>query len=184
MLRKYCKRILPTHESVRQNRWLRPFSAWLHHPNLWHLHRRSVAGGVAVGMFTGLIPGPFQMITAVLFAVLFRVNLPVAIFATFYTNPLTIIPLYIAAYGLGSWVTGHSSDHPAAQFTIPQMDWSNWGTVTLDWVLSLGTPFAVGLPLLATLLAIGGYVVVRVLWRVMVVVEVRRRSARRAKIDA
>ena len=51
----------------------------LHHPNLWHLHRRSVAGGVAVGMFCGLIPGPFQMIGAAIMSVLFRVNLPVAV---------------------------------------------------------------------------------------------------------
>ncbi len=116
-------------------------------------------------------------------AVLFRVNLPVAIFTTLYTNPLTIIPLYIAAYGLGSLVTGHNGTQTAAQFTIPEMDWSNWGTVTLDWILSLGTPFAIGLPLLAILLAIAGYAVVRILWRVMVILELRRRAARRAKIE-
>ncbi|MGV8935162.1 MAG: DUF2062 domain-containing protein, partial [Gallionellaceae bacterium] len=75
MPKKYFKKFLPSHDSIRQSRWIKPFGAWLQHPNLWHLHRRSVSGGVAVGMFCGLIPGPFQMLGAALLAVLFRVNL-------------------------------------------------------------------------------------------------------------
>ncbi len=57
------------------------FGEQLHHHNLWHLHRRSVAGGVAVGLFTGLIPGsnPVQFFFAALFAIVFKVNLPVAV---------------------------------------------------------------------------------------------------------
>jgi hypothetical protein len=153
----------------------------LHHPNLWHLHRRSVAGGVAVGMFAGLIPGPLQMIGAALLAVLFRVNLPVAMLTTLYTNPLTIVPLYLLAYALGAFVTGQHTGLSAAQFAVPEMGWSNWFTVMLDWVMSLGKPFAIGLPLLAIILAIIGYFVVRVLWYGMVVLEWRRRAARRAK---
>lgn len=164
-----------------QSRWARPFGAWLHHPNLWHLHRRSVAGGVAVGMFAGLIPGPLQMIGAALLAVLLRVNLPVAVCTTLYTNPLTIVPLYVLAYQLGAFVTGHYNGVPPAQITIPEMDWSNWFTVMLDWMVSLGKPFAIGLPLLAIILAIAGYFVVRVLWYWMVVLEWRRRAARREK---
>jgi len=179
--RKYFKKFLPSHEAVTQSRWARPFSAWLHHPNLWHLHRRSVAGGVAVGMFAGLIPGPLQMIGAALLAVLFRVNLPVAMLTTLYTNPLTIVPLYLLAYALGAFVTGQHNGLSAAQFAVPEMGWSNWFTVMLDWVMSLGKPFAIGLPLLAIILAIIGYFVVRVLWYGMVVLEWRRRAARRAK---
>ena len=132
-----------SHESVRKNRWLRPFGIWLQHPNLWHLHRRSVAGGIAVGMFSGLIPGPFQMLSAALLAVLFRVNLPVAIFSTFYTNPFTIVPLYYAAYKLGSLVTSQGHAIPDARFIVPEMDWSNWITVSIDWIISLGKPFAI-----------------------------------------
>ncbi|MDO8413225.1 MAG: DUF2062 domain-containing protein, partial [Gallionellaceae bacterium] len=55
-MRKFLQKHLPTVETIKRNRWLRPFGRWLHHPNLWHLHRRSVAGGVAVGLFCGLIP--------------------------------------------------------------------------------------------------------------------------------
>jgi uncharacterized protein (DUF2062 family) len=63
---------------------------------LWHLHRRSVAGGFAVGMFAGLVPGsnPVQFAVAALMAIGFKVNLPIAVIVTLYSNPLTIVPLY------------------------------------------------------------------------------------------
>jgi len=56
-MRKFFRKFLPHHETVMSQRWIKPFGSWLHHPNLWHLHRRSVAGGVAIGLFCGLIPG-------------------------------------------------------------------------------------------------------------------------------
>ena len=34
-------------------------------------------------------------------AALLRVNLPIALLMTLYTNPLTIVPLYFAAYKIG-----------------------------------------------------------------------------------
>lgn len=177
--KKYFRKFLPDHETIRQSRWIRPFGSWLHHPNLWHLHRRSVAGGVAAGLFCGLIPGPFQMIGAAILSVLFRVNLPVAMFTTLYTNPFTILPLYVAAYELGAFVTGHESGIAAPRLALPEMDWTNWYTVLPDWLLSLGKPFAVGLPLLALILAVVGYFAVRVLWYWMVMREWNKRAARK-----
>jgi hypothetical protein len=81
---------------------------------LWHLNRRSAAGGVAVGMFCGLIPGPLQMLGAGIAAVLFRVNLPTALLTTLYTNPLTIVPLYLVAYKIGSLALGAGGGPPPA----------------------------------------------------------------------
>ena len=176
--KKYLKKLLPSHESIRQNRWLRLLGARLQHHNLWHLHRRSVSGGVAVGMFCGLIPGPLQMIGAALLAVLLRVNLPVAMFTTLYTNPFTIVPLYFVAYRLGALVTGQSQAVTAAHFAVPEMGWDNWLTVMMDWVFSLGKPFAIGLPLLAVILAVLGYVLVRMGWRVWVMWHWRKRGKR------
>jgi hypothetical protein len=171
---KYFKNMLPKHETIRQNRWIRPFGTWLQHHNLWHLHRRSVSGGVAVGMFCGLIPGPLQMIGAVLMAVLFRVNLPVAMFTTLYTNPFTIVPLYWLAYQLGAWVSGHGHSLSDRHFVVPEMGWDNWFTVIIDWMVSLGKPFAIGLPLLAVILALLGYVSVRLGWRLWVMWQWRK----------
>ena len=179
MPKKYFKKFLPRHETIQQSRWLRPFGAWLQNPNLWHLHRRSVAAGIAIGLFCGLIPGPFQMIGSVALAVLFHANLPVALFATFYTNPLTIAPLYLLAYQLGALVTGQNDTGSPINFSLPSMSWSSWHTTILDWITSLGKPLAFGLPLLAISLAVIGYFTVRVLWYGAVVWQWHRRSARR-----
>ena len=176
--KKYFKKFLPSHESIRGNRWIKPFGGWLQHPNLWHLHRRSVAGGVAVGLFCGLIPGPLQMLSAALLAVLFRVNLPIAMATTLYTNPFTIVPLYLLAYKLGALVTGQGHVVAAAYFNEPDLSWSNWFSVMLDWVVSMGKPFAIGLPLLAVTLAVVGYVVVRVGWRIWAMRQWHKRSKR------
>jgi uncharacterized protein (DUF2062 family) len=180
MPRKFFRKYLPSHEAIRQNRHLARFGTLLHHPNLWHLNRHSVAGGVAIGLFAGLVPGPLQMLTAAILAVALRVNLPVALATTLYTNPLTIGPLYVIAYWIGTlFVPGDGAhfSHP------PALDWANFGAwilASFEWMLSLGKPLAVGLAVLAVGLAIAGYVVVQLAWRVHVVLAWRRRKARRA----
>jgi hypothetical protein len=77
MPRKLFKRYMPDVDKVRQIAIMRMFGDSLFHPALWHLNRRSAAGGVATGLFCGLIPGPLQMLGAGAVAVLFRINLPV-----------------------------------------------------------------------------------------------------------
>jgi len=178
-MRKLFRKFLPHHEAVRSQRWIKPFGSWLQHPNLWHLHRRSVAGGVAVGLFCGLIPGPVQIIFAALLAVLLRVNLPVAAFTTFYTNPFTIVPFYLLAYELGARVSGAYTGVAVAKLNFPEMHWHDWLSELWDWLVMLGEPILIGLPLLATALAISGYVAVRVAWRLMVIWKWRARQQRR-----
>ena len=178
-MRNIFRKFLPSHETVRSQRWLKPFGKWLQHPNLWHLHRRSVAGGVAVGLFCGLIPGPLQMISAALLAVLLRVNLPVAAFTTLYTNPFTILPLYAVAYELGAWFSGVHRAAPLERLAFSEMHWQSWPGELWAWLQMLGKPLLTGLPLLAAGLAIIGYIAVRVAWRVAVILKWRARRRRR-----
>jgi uncharacterized protein (DUF2062 family) len=184
MPRKFFRRFLPSHESVKQNKYLARFGSLLHHPNLWHLNRDSVAGGVAVGMFSGLVPGPLQMLTAAILAIPLRVNLPVALATTLYTNPFTIGPLYVLAYGIGTlFVTGDGAPLSPA----PGFDWSNFGAwlrAFLEWMLALGKPLAIGLIALAVGLAVAGYVFVQLAWRAHVILAWRRRRRRRAGSDS
>jgi uncharacterized protein (DUF2062 family) len=178
MPRKFFRKYLPSHDSIRQNRYLAPFGAFLHHPNLWHLNRRSVAGGVAIGLFSGLVPGPFQMLTAALLAVALRVNLPVALAVTLYTNPFTIGPLYLLAYEYGKLlVGGQSAPRPA-----PELDWSHlgeWIDTFLAWMLSLGKPLMVGLIALAVTLAVLGWLATQAAWRIHVILAWKKRAERR-----
>lgn len=179
-MRKLLRHYLPDHQAIRCNRWLAPFSNTLLHPRLWHLNRRSAAGAVAVGLFCGLIPGPFQILGAVAGALFLRVNLPLAMLATFYTNPLTIVPLYIVAFGLGKLALGEIGT--GAEFVAPPEYGADglqaWLGALISWMIGLGAPLALGLVLLASLLALVGYAVMRLLWRIYLVQSWRRRAAR------
>lgn len=178
-MRRVLKSILPGHEAVRDNRWLRPFAGTLLHPRLWHLNRHSAAGGVAAGLFACLIPGPLQMLGAAALAVLARVNLPLAILGTLVSNPLTIVPLYWGAFELGRRLVGDGG----ARFSAPPaFSWSNvgpWSSAIIDWGVSLGQPLAVGLLALGLLMAGAGYVLVAVAWRAWLVWHWRARARRR-----
>ena len=93
---------LPTRESLLAQPWSRPFARTLGAPALWRWNRRSVARGLALGLFVGILIPLVQSPFAALFSVFARANLPVAVVATFITNPLTTPVVLYAAYRLGS----------------------------------------------------------------------------------
>ncbi|MBC9071955.1 DUF2062 domain-containing protein [Thauera sp. CAU 1555] len=177
-MRKTLKRILPNHESVHNNRWLRPFANTLLHPRLWHLNRHSAAGAVAVGLFCGLVPGPLQMLSAAVACVLLRVNLPLALITTLYSNPFTIVPLYLVAYAIGSLATNGTVDGFVEPPELSGMNIAAWAGELLDWMGGLGKPLAVGLVLLASGLSAAGYFGVKAAWRVWLIRAWRRRQQR------
>ncbi|WP_428827303.1 DUF2062 domain-containing protein [Azonexus sp. IMCC34842] len=178
-MRHYLKKYLPDHETIRRNPWLRPFESTLLHPRLWHLNRHSVAGGVAAGLFCGLIPGPLQMLAAAICAVVFRVNLPLALLVTVYTNPLTIVPLYLLAYQLGRLATGQSNGFIAPpEFSLT--DFVGWTEAMQAWMLVVAKPLGVGLVVLAAGLAVIGYFATKAVWRAHLIAAWRRRKALRS----
>ena len=186
MPRKFIRRHLPDVDAVRANRWLAWLGNWLHHPGLWALNRDSVAGGFAIGLFAGLVPGPLQMLTAALLAVPLKKNLPVALLATLYTNPFTIVPLYVLAIAYGRFLLG--AGNQPVNVEPYAWDWTHWIDSLAglaQWTLSLGKPLAVGLPALALTLAAAGYFAVRLAWRIYVILawrhRVRQRAERKAK---
>ena len=179
MPRKLFRKYLPDPEVLRSSRWVAALPRWLHHPNLWHLNRRSVSGAVAIGLAAGLVPGPLQMLTALILAVPLRKNLPVALLVTLYTNPLTIVPLYLLAYGYGRLLLPGAQEMAVAPFVT---DWWNLGESMRElweWMLMLGKPLAVGLVALASTFAVLGYAAVQVAWRIYVVAAWRARARRR-----
>jgi hypothetical protein len=184
-MRKTLRKYLPHPDSLRDHRALRWLAPVLSHPRLWHLHRRSVALGIAIGMVTGLIPGPVQMLLAALIAIPLRANIPAAMFATLYTNPLTFVPLYILAYQVGRVVTGDST--PLA--LPPGTNWS-WHALanmipdTLAWMQSAGSTLLIGLFIQATVFALCAYILTLVIWRITVTLAWRRRSRSRKQSPA
>jgi len=182
MARKLFRKFTPSADKIREFRARGVFGNALFHPALWHLNRRSAAGGVAVGLFCGLIPGPLQVLGAAIVCLVARVNLPVAIVSTVYTNPFTIVPLYLLAYKIGSFALGANGAKPPAP-PPPDWDWRSIGAsmnAMGEWMLSLGAPLALGVFLLACLLSATGYFVVRVGWNIHLRRAWQRRRERRA----
>lgn len=179
MPRKHFRKFLPDHETILAHKWLGKLGSFIQHPALWHLNRRSVSGAVAVGLFAGLIPGPLQMLAAALLAIALRLNLAVALLTTLYTNPFTIVPLYVLAYWIGTLVTGASA---ASLVAPPEFSWSEipgWMHGLYDWTMSMGKPLAIGLITLACGLAALGWITVQLAWRAYVVRAWQRRKLRR-----
>lgn len=172
MPKRLFKRYLPDHHKIRDHKHLKCFGKWLHDPNLWHLNRRSVAGGFSVGLFMAFIPLPFQMFFAAAAAIPLRVNLPIAAALVWITNPLTMPPIFFTAYKLGSWVL--HTPPLALDFNV-SMDWVK---ANLDIVWQ---PFLLGSLLLSVLSAIAGYIIVRTFWRIQVLRYLRKRRLRKAK---
>jgi uncharacterized protein len=162
-MRKLIRRHLPHPAKLNEHKIFALLGRHLLHPRLWHLNRHSAAGGIAIGVFCSLIPGPMQMLGAAILCVYLRVNLPLALVGTWISNPLTIAPMYLVAFYIGRFVTGSES-----QFLAPPPLDLNQLSATLaawwQWTLSLGYPLLIGLPLLALLLSAISYFCVKWGW--------------------
>src|SRR3982750_3848712 len=107
----WLKRHIPTRDTVHRHRLLRPFAPHLTHSSLWRMTRRSVPRGVALGLFVAVIIPVMHTFIAAVLAIPTRANVAVAALFTLVVNPLTIPPLYYAAYRIGSWGLPHDA-HP------------------------------------------------------------------------
>ncbi len=174
---------LPTPQSLKESRLLKPFASYLHHHSLWQFNRRSVAAGVAIGLFFGILVPFAQIFLAATAAVILRVNLPSAAFCTLITNPFTFPPIYYLAYRIGNLFTGIGQEVPDKTINadieqavaIQQGDVTGWFPHLIDWIQTVGLPLIVGLGILATAAAITGYFVVDAIWKL----RIRQRWMRR-----
>ncbi|KIA79488.1 MULTISPECIES: DUF2062 domain-containing protein [Chromobacterium] len=157
-------------------RWLAPY---LDHPALWAFNRRKVAMGVAVGLYSGVMPGFTQKATALALTLLLRVNLPAAMVVSLYSNPFTVLPLYYLAYRYGRCLLGETGPAtmtaPPSFFGLGPMAWLGR---MLAWLAELGWPLLVGMPALGLTLGAAGYLATRVVWRWAVVSAWNNRKAK------
>lgn len=165
-LRNLFKRYLPHKEHIQKHGGLHLFSDYLHDPNIWHVHRRSSAGGAAIGMFCAFIPFPVQTIGSAALAILFRMNLPIAVVFSLFSNPVTIPPLFFFAYQIGSKLLGLQEKE--VEFTF-SWDWIS-NTLVHIW-----EPLLLGCFILGTISSILTYFIIRLIWRMTVVVKWEKR---------
>jgi uncharacterized protein len=172
MVRKLLKQYLPTQSEIRKDGCLRMFGRLLHDHNLWHLQRDSVALAVSIGLFLAFVPIPFQMVLAAGAAIVVRCNLPIAVAMVWVSNPLTIPPLFFAAYKVGAVLL----DRPTQ---------INEFELSADWVLAelvtIWQPLLLGCLIFGLASATVGNITVRLLWRLHVARRWRERRERRLK---
>ena len=110
-----------------------------------------------------------------LLALLFRINLPIAIVSTFAANPLTMGPMYYSAYRLGRLILG--VDPVPFEFEL-----------TLAWItekfVMIWQPMLVGSLLLGTCVALVAWVTVDLLWRSSVLDYKTRKRRERGQPDS
>lgn len=172
MPRRLLQRYLPRPEVLRRRRSLRFVSHLIGNPSLWVLTRRSVANAFSVGLFSALLPIPFQMLVAAFGAWLVRCNLPLAIGLVWITNPLTMPLIFYGNYRLGAWLLDvpvrEAPDRISTRWIAEQL-------VDILPTLALGSLVAaVGIAALANL-------VIRLVWRWQVSRSWKARARRRRR---
>lgn len=169
MPKKIIKRYMPEPHKIREHRSLSFLGDILHDPGLWHMNRRSVSGAFAVGLFFAWVPVPFQMALAALVAVPFRVNLPISVALVWITNPLTMPPMFYAAYLLGTVLLG--TEPMAFEFEL-SWEWLKHGLGHI-W-----EPFLLGCGVLGVISAALGYAGMRGIWRYHLIRRLQEKRAR------
>jgi uncharacterized protein (DUF2062 family) len=158
----WVRKHIPTRESIHRYRLLRPFAKHLSNPSLWRMTHRSVPRGVALGLGIGMIIPFMHTIIAAILAIPLRANVAVAAAVTLVVNPLTIPPMYYAAYRIGSWELHHDAnlvDPAAAQRFSSEL------SRFLFWIHHASGPIALGILTIAASAAILGYLLSALAWR-------------------
>lgn len=171
MSRKLLKRFIPSPEQIRKHPSLRLFQHWLTDTNLWHLNRYSVSAAVFIGLLIAFVPLPVHMPLCVVVAIWWRANLPIALAATWISNPLTIPPQFYLAYKVGARI-----------LNLPHRDFAF--ELSLQWLRAefdfIWQPLLLGCVVCGFATAFTGAALVRIIWRVRVIVRWRTRQKLRA----
>ena len=171
MPKEFIKKYLPNPDSIRNNKSLSFLGNFIHDPNLWHLNRFSVTKAFAIGFFWGCIPMPFQMVPAAILAVRFKANLPLSVSLVWFTNPLTMPPIFYFEYLLGAWIL----QLPPKPFEFE---------LSLQWLSAqlydIAIPMYLGALLCGIVLSIAGYFAMDLLWRRHAIRRWRQRQLSRA----
>ncbi|MCS6996050.1 MAG: DUF2062 domain-containing protein [Casimicrobiaceae bacterium] len=131
--------------------WLKP---WLDRHDVFSFTREPLARGLAFGILCGTVPGPVQVIGTTLLCVLFRGNVIAGIIGSMWTNPLTLVPIYMLAFSLGALILPGTHSMPEWNAAAGA---SGFFSGLVDWVQALGWPLVVGLAVLGTFLAANAY---------------------------
>jgi uncharacterized protein (DUF2062 family) len=188
------KKMMPSQESMQNNRWLRWMGPRLFHPRLWRMHRKAVALGVGIGVFFAFLIPIAQIPLSAILSMWLRANIPAAALATIVNTPLTFPPVYYAAWELGRWMLsfkqpdvssneagglGESTLSSGLSETglseASRGGAAQWIELLIGQMDTIGKPMALGAFVFACVFSVLAYALVQLVW----IKRVRRRRASR-----
>lgn len=171
MLKKYLKERVPDIHELQVKYKLGFLGTALLAPKAWRFNRKNVARGLALGLFIGCTPLPGHMIIATCLALLWPANLPIAVLATWITNPITLAPISYVEYLLGTHLLGW----PRMTFSMDEhIQWKwQWFAQTLA---EIWEPVMLGSLVVGAILSVSAYWLVLLAWRISVTLKWRTRK--------
>ncbi len=155
MIKNVIKRLFPKLDAVKEEKILKIFGPAVLQPNLWHINKKSVSRGFAIGAFCAFLPIPGQMIIAAFLSITFAANIPIAVILTWITNPITYTPIFYFAYKIGK-IFINSKIHVDVNET--EID-------ILSNIIHIWQPLLIGSIILAIFGSIISYIIIRIYWR-------------------
>ena len=159
MIKNVIKRFFPKLDTVKEEKILKIFGPAVLQPNLWHINKKSVSRGFAIGAFCAFLPIPGQMILAAFLSITFAANIPIALVLTWITNPITFTPIFYFAYKIGKIIF----DGRIA-YEVDEKEIDILSNIMLIW-----EPLLLGSIVLSITGSIIAYIIIRVYWRYYVI---------------
>jgi hypothetical protein len=113
------------------------------------------------------------MVLAPVAAIIARLNIPATVAGVLLTNPFTMVPLFFAAYWIGTHILGSGAQAFAFE---PTWHWLQTG------LLPVWKPLLLGCLAMGLLSAAIGYIVLSAFWHLSLVVKYRKRKAKGATV--
>ena len=171
MPRQFFVKFRPVAEQLRHSRLFRVLGPKLRDARLWSLNRRAITCAFGAGVAICFVPLPIHLPLGLIAAMVWHLNVPAMVGTLLLVNPITVVPVYYAAYRVGALLLGT----PPGEFRFAL----NW-----DWVQNgLGAfwkPFLLGCLVCAVVGGLAAWYLLELVWRISTVnrLNARRNTAR------
>lgn len=162
----------PFAAKLRESRWVKVLGPKLIDPRLWSLNRRAITTAFGAGIAISFIPLPVHLPVGLIAAMVWHLNVPAMLGTLLLLNPFTVVPVYYAAYRVGTLLLGHAPG--AFHF---ELSWA-WLQNGLG---SIWKPFLLGCLVCSVVCGYLGFRLLELAWRISTVNRFNTRRLVRPK---
>ena len=166
-IKKILAKALPNRTEIQAKLKDSNINKLLHHHYLWHLNKHTTSKAIAIGLFCAMLPIPGQMLVAALIAIWLHANLALAITCVWITNPITMPAIFFFAYQIGSKIL---------ESKVKNIQFGSDPSTMLSQIANIWQPLLLGSMIMAIVLSLSSYLLVRITWRFMVLSNRQQRK--------